>query len=1019
MFRINLGKGHSKTRSPIGRQRPVRQYCRLSCEALEDRFLLTAKAAWTVMVYFTADTKLAADLNGNIRQLESTLAQLNVTNTAGSVQIAVLYDQSQVATANLSATPIATPTGTLPAQTWSNTGEAILQPNAASPVGRGVTTPFTLLGPQNSGQPAVLSQFVTWAATNAPAQHYALIFEDHGAGWRGFNNYNDDALNTPGIATVLNAAATAANPVKFDLIGFDECLMSDAQAEDALASSTPVIVASEELESGTGWNFTTSFSALNTADPGSVTATQLATSIVNSYTTQYVTGPVNGAKKDDTLSAVQTSGLANLDTALQAFTAAALSPTTTAADWNIMSAARNLSPWYSETQPEAYRDLGTFLNNVAAAPGVSPALQTAAANASKALSAAIITKTADSRQSSGLSVYFPAPGETLNTNYFDPGNAANPGLAALFVSNTNWYNFLVAFLKNAPAQPTSPAGFSGGGTGRSAANAFDLNDLIGPDNTFTGLSLPIGAAPQDEAWFQFNLTAAGMAGNAVTATYDQGGGTVHLSLFDQNSNLLGESNTGSGQESIGLAGLPAGDYFVLVESGNGEDVPDYTLAVNAPTPAVIPPGLVSGNGSQATAYNLGSIPSVAEFSGLTLQDGATAWFQFELDPDPTPADSGPSSLTVEGGSDQALTVQVLDISGNVLASKSGSESLNLSVPQVDGGQYFLEVSGAAGGYALHFNAPLLDANSLEVSESPILAGQAFTLSGSVQDIAEPVGYTIQVNWGDGSAQSTLTLGAGINDFKAAHTYSQAGSYPIVVTAVDASGITGSGTIKAAVEQNSTVTPPPVVTDPEKQLLPLTLAFVNSPEFERSFVTHEFQFILQRGPEDAALSYWVSQMQAGLTQEGLTADLLSSQEFIGHAGGGAAWIGDIYKTLFNRQGDTAGLAFWDAQLKNGMSPLAISQAFAASPEGEEQNISALYTADLGRPVDQAGMSFWLAEADKTGRIENVAAGLLASSEYYNGAKGGAGNSAQWLDAVYSLLFNRQPSTTEESFWFGQI
>lgn len=1018
MLGINFGKGRSRIRETSVRRRPERQTYRLTCEALEERFLLSGQAAWTVMVYVTADNQLASGLNGNIKQMESALAQFNTTSTPGSVQFAVLYDQSQSTAANLFKTPIVTANGVQPAQTWSNTGEAVLQPNAAAPDSRDITTPFKLIGTQNTGKPAVLTQFVTWAAATAPADHYALIFEDHGAGWRGFNNYSDDSLKTPAIATVLNNFASAAKPVKFDLVGFDECLMADAQAELPLAASTPVIVASEELESGTGWNFTTALNALDTANPGDVTSTQIATSIVNSFATQYGKPVVDGSKHTDTLSAVKTSALANLNTALKAFTTAALDAGATTADWNTLAWARNQAPWYSEGQPEGYRDLGRFLSAVAAAPGVSPALQAAALNASQALAQAIIVKTADTRQSSGLTVYFPGPGETVNTDYFDPNNAADPGLAAAFVNDTNWFNFLKAFLAKAPAQAVTPASFVGSGGSRSASQAFDFHDLIGPNNSFAGLSLPVGDGTEDEQWFSFTLAAAGVTGNSVTASYPAAGGTVHLSLFDQDSNLLAESNTGTGQESISLAGLPAGKYYVSVASGNGQPVIDFDLAVNAPTPETIPADYAIGNSTQAGAFNLGSIASVAEFSGLTLETGATDWFRFNLAPNPIPTDSGPISLTVQGSNDQSLSVQILDQAGNVLASDSGNGALTLTYPHVNGGQYFLKVSGDAGGYALHFNPPLLDANSLDLSENPIIPGKALILDGTVEEFAGTEAYTVTVNWGDGSAQTVLTLPTEANNFQTSHSYVQPGRYSIVVSAVAATGLTGNATITATISDLTTVNPP-VITNPEQQLFPLALAFVKSAEFERTFVQNEYQTILKRGAENAGLTYWVAQMQAGLTQEGLTAHLLSSQEFIAHSGAGAAWIGEIYKTLFNRQADATGMAFWNAQLQLGVAPLAIAQTFTASAESLSRRISEVYTTNLGRSVDPAGLAFWLSHAQAIGAIDLVAVNLLASSEYYKSLQGGNSSPTQWIDSIYSLLFNRQPTTSEESYWLGQL
>lgn len=1015
MFRMNLGKLLARKQTTQKSLRRGRRQVRLFCESLEDRCLPAAQAAWTIMVYITADNSVADAMNENIKELESALSQFNKINTPGSVQIAVLYDQSQASGAKLFATPIATSKGIKAAQSWLNTGEAILQANATPPDARDITTPFTLIGSQNTGKPTVLSQFVTWAAANAPAEHYALIFGDHGAGWRGFNFHSQafgyGSLNAPEVAATLNTLAASAQPTKFDLIGFDECLMADAQVEDALAGVTSVIVGSEDLAWAPGLNYLTALSALNTASPSTVTASQLATTMVQSVS------PRTRLTGYDTLSAVQTSALANLDLAITKFTSAALAPTTTAADWNAMAFARNQSPWYGLAEPDGYRDLGRFMSALASAPGVSAALQSAAANVSTALSNAVIERKADSQQSSGLSVYFPAPKEKLALDYFNPASPANPGAAAVFVKNTNWYSFLSAFANYAPARAVTPASFVGSGPGRSIADAFFLHDLIGPSNVFAGLSLPLGDGPQDAQWFSFTLAAPGVQGNAFAASYAPGGGTVHLSFFDSGSNLLGESNTGTGLESISLADLPAGTYFVQVEGGNDEPVPQYTLEVNAPTPAAIPPDYAYGNGAQATAYDLGPVASVAEFSGLTLEEGAQDWFQFQLAPSPIPWDDGPRSLTINGSSSQTLAVQVLDQAGKVLASASGSGSVNLTYPQADGTHYLLRVSGAAGGYALQFNPPLVTADDLQLSPDMVTSGQLLSLNGMVEEFVAPESYTILVNWGDNSHQTVLTLAADANDFEASHAYSQPGNYSITVTAVAATGLVGDATVIVSISPGSTPVSP-VVTNPEKQLLPLTVAFIDSPESRASFVGSQFQLILQRGPEPAGVAYWVGQMQHGLSQEGLTAALLDSQEFITHSGGGPAWFGAIYQTLFNRQGDANGMAYWDAQLRDGLSPLALAQAFAGSQEWQSKQIADLYTANLGRPVDQAGLTFWLAEAGKTG-IESVAAGVLASTEYFNSANGGSGSSPVWLDAVYGELFNRAPGVNEEAFWLGQI
>src|SRR4030095_2998949 len=45
----------------------------------------------------------------------------------------------------------------------------------------------TALGETDTGDPAVLRDFVTWAATSHPAQHYLLVIWNHGSGWDDSN----------------------------------------------------------------------------------------------------------------------------------------------------------------------------------------------------------------------------------------------------------------------------------------------------------------------------------------------------------------------------------------------------------------------------------------------------------------------------------------------------------------------------------------------------------------------------------------------------------------------------------------------------------------------------------------------------------------------------------------------------------------------------------------------------------------------------------------------------------------
>src|SRR5215813_9140525 len=76
----------------------------------------------------------------------------------------------------------------------------------------------TSLGETNTGDPAVLRDFVTWAATTQPAQRYMLVIWNHGSGWDDSNLYTGDYFSgaTPPVIrkgrVLTPPAAPAAGP---------------------------------------------------------------------------------------------------------------------------------------------------------------------------------------------------------------------------------------------------------------------------------------------------------------------------------------------------------------------------------------------------------------------------------------------------------------------------------------------------------------------------------------------------------------------------------------------------------------------------------------------------------------------------------------------------------------------------------------------------------------------------------------------------------------------------------------
>ncbi len=144
------------------------------------------------------------------------------------------------------------------------------------------------LGEANMSDPQTLVDFVDWAVQNYPAQKYALILSDHGGGWTG--GWSDpDPLE--GATMTLSQMQSALQQIqqdtgveKFELIGFDACLMAQLEVYAMVAPFARYAVASEETIPAVGYAYTDFLGQL-TADP-QMDGAGLAKAILSGYIRQ-------------------------------------------------------------------------------------------------------------------------------------------------------------------------------------------------------------------------------------------------------------------------------------------------------------------------------------------------------------------------------------------------------------------------------------------------------------------------------------------------------------------------------------------------------------------------------------------------------------------------------------------------------------------------------------------------------------------------------------------------------------
>jgi tetratricopeptide (TPR) repeat protein len=115
------------------------------------------------------------------------------------------------------------------------------------------------LGQQNMGDSKTLSDFIMWGMSNFPAKKYAIVLWDHGSGINGFGGdlqFNNDKLTLDEISQAfLDSNNNKNNNKKFELIGFDSCLMASIEVANSIKTFGNYMVSSQEIEPQWGWSY--------------------------------------------------------------------------------------------------------------------------------------------------------------------------------------------------------------------------------------------------------------------------------------------------------------------------------------------------------------------------------------------------------------------------------------------------------------------------------------------------------------------------------------------------------------------------------------------------------------------------------------------------------------------------------------------------------------------------------------------------------------------------------------------
>lgn len=334
----------------------------------------------------------------------------------------------------------------------------------------------------DSGNPNTLQTFGAWAISNFPAEQYCLILSDHGTGiidpekgkitnisnlftYNPFTNkleldrsigfldfvmhanylrgicWDDTTgnyLTNQDLDVVLGNLSTILPSKKFDIIGFDACLMSMIEIAHIVKKHAHYMVASEDIELGMGWFFD---ALLRPFQAHSYTPEAFAKHIVNTYETMYK--PITD---DFTLSALKLESVAAIEQNLDAIASLLAKALRGQYKQSVRAAikASKSAPRCTHFDEPTYLDLYDFyrnleeslpyfqFNNTAEGATIISELKQQLALGRSLINRTVVANTAGPNLSraKGISIYFPE--YAINSSY----------RKTQFARGNKWFEFL-------------------------------------------------------------------------------------------------------------------------------------------------------------------------------------------------------------------------------------------------------------------------------------------------------------------------------------------------------------------------------------------------------------------------------------------------------------------------------------------------------------------------------------------------------------------------------------------------
>ena len=550
-----------------------------------------ADDSWTVMTYMIADTNL------EFFQMEDMAEQEAVGSRPGFSLISYVDRSADYSDEDVIGIP-----------NWSGAKVIEVKRGGGSEV-------LSDEGDVNTGDPAVLAEFISRTVAAYPAAHYALIINDHGSSWPGVGadgSADNDQLTLEELHQGIADGLDGGGLDKLDLVGFDACLMATYETASTLQDVADRMLASQELEPGYGWDYT----ALEAAARGG-SVDDLASAIITAYDEQSTAE----GEAQVTLSATDLTKMAAVDTAVDEFAAALTANVADAGPTVGRSLAQTLGFGATPDYNFFMTDLGLLAGQV----GDGASSVSAEADAvTQAIDDAIIEKVDGqaTRGASGMAIYFPPVEAAYNSDYDGVTAAAT------------WTDFLKAYYADGQASGGTPEFASAQALSQFANGGFVIGQQIVSDiNQITDAYISYGYVEGDGTVTLIGDESANIDSDGfATGFFD----TYQLWIGDGANETSFYSSYSVNQESdVATIGVPIAYFPAGADSGSQA----FLQMIYAPSTGTILSETFYGQ-DDSGAYSEIAPEAGSTFAPLKIRlsaDGSLAYFlasDIELSADP-------------------------------------------------------------------------------------------------------------------------------------------------------------------------------------------------------------------------------------------------------------------------------------------------------------------------------------------------------------------------------------------------